>query len=523
MSVRTARARYRIKGTGVYVDAFTQPIGGGAGHGQPYDAAGEGRRATTWRVSQLGPKSTLSYSLPTLRNRARDAVRKNPLADSAISTIETNIVGSGIKPLFRTSDAGLNKELQELWLDWTDEADADGRCDFYGLQASATRAMAEAGEAFARMRMRRLGDMDTVPVQVQLLEAEYCPTDQFHMPAVERVIDGIEFDAIGKRSAYWLYRQHPQDWSVNQAIDLTPRRVPATEVAHIYSARRPGQIRGEPWLTRALIKLRDLDTYDDAELERKKTAAMIAGFIIRPDENGQFAGEREPDSDGVATATWEPGTIQFLGTGEDVKFSTPTDVGGQYEVFMREQKRALAVAAGILYEQLTGDYGEVNDRTFRASVNEFRRRAQMWQHHLVVFQLCRPIARRWLDAARLSGAISVPRTMETRDFYRIKWIPEGWSYIHPVQEVQANQMAVRSGFKSRAQVVSEQGYDVEEVDDEIAKDQQREKQLELKFDSNATHGKAGAGAGSGTGSTGPAEADSEETDAEETEREREDA
>jgi capsid protein len=43
----------------------------------------------------------------------------------------------------------------------------------------------------------------------------------------------------------------------------------------------PGQIRGEPWLARALVKLNELDQYDDAELVRKKTAAMFAGFITR--------------------------------------------------------------------------------------------------------------------------------------------------------------------------------------------------------------------------------------------------
>ena len=31
--------------------------------------------------------------------------------------------------------------MQELWDDWTEEADADGRTDFYGLQALVCRAL----------------------------------------------------------------------------------------------------------------------------------------------------------------------------------------------------------------------------------------------------------------------------------------------------------------------------------------------------------------------------------------------
>lgn len=58
-------------------------------------------------------------------------------------------------------------------------------------------------------------------------------------------------------------------------------RVPASEIIHLFRPLRPGQIRGEPWLARALVKLNELDQYDDAELVRKKTAAMFAGFITR--------------------------------------------------------------------------------------------------------------------------------------------------------------------------------------------------------------------------------------------------
>lgn len=47
-------------------------------------------------------------------------------------------------------------------------------------------------------------------------------------------------------------------------------------------------------------------------------------------------------------------------------------------------------------------------------------------------------------------------------------------------------MAVRNGFKSRAEVVSELGYDVEEIDQEIAEDQRRASEMGLSFDSDVT-------------------------------------
>ena len=66
----------------------------------------------------------------------------------------------------------------------------------------------------------------------------------------------------------------------------------------------------------------------------------------------------------------------------------------------------------------------------------------------------------------------------------MKWIAHGWPYMHPVQDMQAQKMAVRSGFKSRSEVVSELGYDSEQMDGEIAADNHRADSHELRYDSD---------------------------------------
>ena len=64
-----------------------------------------------------------------------------------------------------------------------------------------------------------------------------------------------------------MYRAHPDDALLTPMSSaggsLVPVRVPATEIIHLFRHLRPGQIRGEPWLARALIKLHELDQYDD--------------------------------------------------------------------------------------------------------------------------------------------------------------------------------------------------------------------------------------------------------------------
>ena len=172
--------------------------------------------------------------------------------------------------------------------------------------------------------------------------------------------------------------------------------------------------------------------------------------------------------------------MQFLDPGEDIKFSNPADVGGTYEIFIKQQLRAIAVGLGITYEQLTGDLSGVNYSSIRAGLLEFRRRCTALQHNLMVFQLCRPVWNKFIELAILSGAIKIPRDS---NFSSVKWIPQGFAWVDPQKEQNAQMNAVRSGFKSRAEVVSELGYDVEEIDEEIRNDNERAKNMGLHFDS----------------------------------------
>ena len=272
-------------------------------------------------------------------------------------------------------------------------------------------------------------------------------------------------------------------------------RVPADEVIHLFRPLRPGQIRGEPWLARALVKLNELDQYDDAELVRKKMAAMFAGFITRLSPEDNLLGEGAADAQGVALAGLEPGTLQILEPGEDIKFSQPADVGSSYAEFMRQQFRAVAAAMGITYEMLTGDLTQVNYSSIRAGLLEFRRRCEALQHGVIVHQLCRPIWRAWLDQAVLEGALVLPGySRQTYAYQAAKWIPQGWKWVDPQKEFTAMKLAIRAGLMSRSEAISGNGYDAEDVDREIAADNQRADALGLVFDSDPRQDKPSASA-----------------------------
>lgn len=470
-----------------------------------YDGASRSARLVKWSPPSSGPNALLSGSVDLLRTRSRDAVRQMGYAEAGVDALVTNIVGTGIKPQFTTPNAEFNRQLAEAFLEWTDEADAEGRLDFYGLQALSVRSMIEGGDVFSRMRTRLAQDGLSVPLQIQVLEAEYVPSDKNSGGTGANVVRcGVEFDTIGRPFAYHMHRTHPNDsphFAFASPVNTFP--VPAGEVAHLAGVRRPGQVRGEPWLTRALVKLNDLDKYDDAQLVRQQIAALFAGFVtdggedLPGDESDILGGDVSVDGE-TELASLEPGTMQVLPAGKSINWSDPPSPGDSYEAFMREQKRGVAVSLGILYEQLTGDYNQINDRTFRAAVNEFRRRCAMWQHHLVVFQWCRPILRRWAELAILSGRVRLPAGITVGQVARAKWVPQGWAYIHPVQDVQSKELEVRAGFKSRNSVVSAAGDDVEQIDTEIAGDNARADQLGIVLDSDPRKTtRSGAASGQG--------------------------
>ncbi|GHS93245.1 phage portal protein [Alphaproteobacteria bacterium] len=432
-----------------------------------YESAGTGRRLQRWVGSQGSINSVLLSDLETLQTRSRDAVRNNPYAANILDVLTTNAIGTGIKPQSLSKD---KSKIDALWLAWTDEADADNQQDFYGLQSLILRGVIESGECFVRFKMKR---DQAVPLQLQVLESEFLENETALLPNGNRLVGGIELNPQGRRIAYHLHKTYPGDSSV-EADDVV--RIPASEILHIYKPLRPGQVRGEPWLARVLLKLHDLDQYDDAELVRKKTTAMFAGFITRLDPETSMMGEGDTNSAGQAFAGLEPGTMQFLEPGEDVRFSQPGDVGGTYQAFMSQQLRSVAVGMGITYEQLTGDLSGVNYSSIRAGLVEFRRRISMIQHHLMVFQLCRPVWDRWFELAILNNQLLLNADP------KVKWIPQGFDWVDPLKDIHAQVLSIQNGLRSRAEIVSERGYDVEDIDKEIAADNERAKKLGLVFE-----------------------------------------
>jgi lambda family phage portal protein len=457
-----------------------------------FDAASIGRRTEKWYTTPSGINSLLQFTLPLMRDRVRDQARNVSWVKRSVRSWVANVIGTGIRPIPVTPDAEFNKIISELWSDWIEVCDAEGRLDFYGQQSLAARAFKTAGEVLIRKLYRSTDKYDLpVPLQLQMIEADQLDHRLSEkLPDGGKILQGVELDAEGARRFYHLWKEHPAEmlsgWGGSVRV-----KVPEKEIIHIFEPDRPGQQRGYPSMVSSVIRMLDLMEYEDATLVRQKLGAMLVGFItsMASEDGGGVLGEQGVGSSDVPEATLESGTMQKLDPGQDVKFNTPVDVGQNFEMFLQWQLRAQAADADVTYEQASGDLRNVSFSSIRAGLNEVQRIHEQTQDNIFIHQFCRNVWSEFVTTAVMAGSAPMPKDFvaQKRKYLRAKWIPDGWPYVSPLDEARATEIDLRNGVASRSAQVARRGRDINDLDKEIAADNARADELGLIFDSDPRH------------------------------------
>jgi capsid protein len=104
-----------LKGLRHRVGAF---IGG-------FEAGLANRRLKGFQPTRAHLNTLIAASGFDITPRARWLLRNNGYAADAIKSWAGNVVGSSIKPSSLIKDPELKARTQQLWLNWTDEADAE--------------------------------------------------------------------------------------------------------------------------------------------------------------------------------------------------------------------------------------------------------------------------------------------------------------------------------------------------------------------------------------------------------------
>lgn len=440
-------------------------------HKRRYEGAATGRRVDAWRTPSTSANKAFEGTLARLRDRSRDLVRNNPYAQSAITLIQSNTIGTGIVPQPKTlgkNSESIEQKAMETWKAWgeTTACDFDGRLDFYGMQSLAMRETPEAGEILIRKRIVKPTSYNPLPLQLQFLEADFIDSNKNERGKDRTIIQGVEFDQQGRRVAYWLFETHPGEGFHYPES----KRVLVQDLIHLYRMDRAGQVRGVPWGASSFIRLRDFDEYEDAQLVRQKIAACFAAFIY--DSESEMDGDT---NDEFQTDKIEPGVIEKLGPGKEVTFGVPPLVQG-YAEYVAPTLRGIARGYGVPYEALTGDLSMVNFSSARLGWLEFQRLLEMWRYHTVIPHVCNGSWRWFIDAAELVG-IELPATSA-------EWTPPRREMIDPVSETNATTRAIRSGLMTLSEAVRQSGYDPKEHFKQLKKDNEQIDALGLTLDSD---------------------------------------
>lgn len=478
-----------------------------------YEAASGGRRSAGWYRNAHDANAANVSSLPALRELSRDLRRNNGWARRGVQTITNNTIGWGIlaKPTGVAPD--LATEITEFWNEWADSTSCDfeGRLSFYGLQRLVMETVVESGEALVVRQPGDERDGLPVPLRIQVLEPDFLDLGKNVAPATRpavagssrdtvpsghEIVQGIEFDPSGRRVAYWLHRSHPGGSRSGEAF--ASRRITAENVLHICRVERPGQYRGVPWLAAAIVRLNDFDDYSDALLMQQKVAACFSAFV--QDYDGASTALGEPDSEEPdKLEELQPGHIAYLPPGKSVAFATPPSIG-DHAAFTATNLRRIAASIGVTYEDLTGDYSQVNFSSARMARMSHWANVNDWRWNMLIPQFCWGVWRWFADLAVALG--TMPGRLDVAP--GAEWTAPPMPMLEPDKEGLAYQRLVRTGAMTLYEMIRERGSDPEAHLEEIAAGNSKLDELGIWLDADPRRvSTAGQGQMSAAGKPAP--------------------
>lgn len=434
-----------------------------------YGGAQFNRLTADWFAQSTSQDSEVLTSLRALRNRTRQLVRDNDYAKNAVRTVQNNVVGRGIglEPRVLMQRGGklntaTNQAIKDAWAAWGKKLNCDvaGKLSFTQMQRIIIRAVMESGEVFVRKVPQKFGK-SRVPFALEIIEADQLIDDYSgHTDSGNIIKMGVELDKWSRPVAYWFYPHHPGDYTFQAVQPSKYMRIPADEILHLGITDRPGQTRFVPWFHTALKRLHNLGGFEEAEIVAARASAAIMGFIESPD--GDLAADATED--GQAVTDLEPGQIKALMPGESFKGFNPSRPGTTFDPFVRAMIRGVCAGIGASYESVSKDYSQSNYSSSRLALLDDRDNWTILQDWMIE-DFLQPVFEEWLMYAELAGVVTLAGYATNPDAFNnaIRWKPRGWQWVDPLKEVTAAKLAVRSGFRTLGDIVSEGGEDLDDV------------------------------------------------------------
>ena len=473
--------------------------------GEGWDGAKVDNLVSGWLTTSVPINQQIERDLRSLRARSRQLSKNDPYVRRFLQLARTNTIGStGFA--FRSKVKRANGKPDQPARDaitaaWTKALRPGAICskgrysglDFYNL---ASDLVAREGEVI--ILEERGGEFGVTFrfVDPELLDVNHRTIGRNGNP----VRMGIETNKAGRVEAYHFHSTDSTHKHYYQQDGRGYLRIPAQFVIHAFATEYVDQLRGFPHTAAAMLRLRMLNGYEEAELVGARGGAATMGFITRGENGGGFEGEGtvvndSPDSaeanliaggaaDQAETITAEAGTFHYIENGADVKMYDPNHPNSAYGAFIKAVLRGIASGLGISYHALANDLEGVNYSSIRAGVLEDREawkaRQEWFIQHIVT-----PMFERWLAAALLKGAIMLERGKKLSPANLDRYVEHHfqgrrWPWVDPQKDGAANKTAIDERLRSRSDIIRETGADPAEVFEEIQAENELLEELGIK-------------------------------------------
>lgn len=413
-----------------------------------YDAAKNDRRTQGWSRPASSANRETAQGTISLRNGARDLVRNNKYASAAVKQMTAQMIGDGITARCLHADPKVAEGAQQEWDTWANSPVYDGRHDFFHVQKLVGRGTIEGGEML-QVWLPHKGIPDS---RIRVLEGDYLDSTKTQRTTAGRIIQGVEFDAEGMRSAYHLFSEHPGDMVFGGSLASTP--VSAEFIDHIYEETRAGQVRGVSWLAAVALTLRDVADIEDAARLKEKVAACLALILTRDaDGASPVLGETKPQGeDKQDLETMRPGMIFRPRAGETATTITPPGSGDTVGLI---RQQIAAVSANLIpYHLMTGDVSQANYSGLRAAMLGSWALLDDWQQQIIIPLCCQSAFRRRMRVkALLTGDARYNEV-------RAQWAVPKRGLVDPVKDLMGEILEIRAGLTTLTDALARRGIDV---------------------------------------------------------------
>lgn len=443
-----------------------------------YEAAKPGRLRPHINDNSSG-NVDVQRSAADLRSMARHLDMNHDLARGVSNVMVRNIVGAdgiAVEPRPRMADGSVNTQLaadlQGLWREWTRTPEVTRTWNWAAACRLACRSWIRDGEMFGQLlagRVPQLRHGTTVPFSVELLESDLVPLD-YDRPN-DRIYQGVEVNAWGRKLGYWTYKQHPGE-TMGALGTLYPelKRVSAERIVHPYMTDRISQMRGVSLFASIITRLFDVKDYEESERIAAKVAASMAGYIKKGTGEDYMAGVDSNGQPDYRDMRMRPGMIfDDLLPGEDVGSIEANRPSDRVTDFRATMLRAAASGADVGYSSFSRDY----DGSYSAQRQEL---VEQWSAYAVlrdqfVAQFVRPIWEQFVATCFAFDLIDAPGNITMPQLAAAEFRGPAMPWIDPIKEAKAQTTLHEAGFKSAQQIIRERGGDPRDTWRQIAEEE----------------------------------------------------